>query len=80
MLIHWRAAPYREKWVICRAGTASAPIIVRGVPDPATGALPVIDGDGAATRSQLNYWNEARGVIKIGGAEHAARRACPRRS
>jgi hypothetical protein len=67
VLIHWRSTPYKEKWVICRQGTQVAPITVRGVPGPG-GELPVIDGNGAATRSALNYWNETRGVIKIGGA------------
>jgi hypothetical protein len=67
VLIHARAAPYRDKWVICRAGTPSAPIVVRGVPD-AGGALPVIDGAGAVTRGALDFWNEERGVVKIGGA------------
>ncbi len=67
VLIHARPAPYHDKWVICRVGTPSAPIVVRGIPD-GSGALPVIDGDGAVTRSQLNFWNEDRGVIKIGGA------------
>ena len=66
--IHWRAAPYLDKWVICRAGTQAQPIVVHGVPDPATGALPVIDGKNATTRSALNFWSEGRGVIKIGGA------------
>src|SRR5688572_12332835 len=28
--IHWRATPYRDKWVIARAGTATAPIVVQG--------------------------------------------------
>jgi hypothetical protein len=65
--IHWRPEPYREKWVICRRGTAEAPIVVSGVPGPG-GELPVIDGRDAATRRQLDYWNEARGVLKIGGA------------
>jgi len=37
------------------------------VPGPA-GQLPVIDGRDAVTRTQLDYWNEARGVLKIGGA------------
>jgi hypothetical protein len=32
------------------------------------GQLPVINGNAATTRSALNYWNENRGVIKIGGA------------
>ena len=67
VLIYTQPTPYHDKWVICRVGGASAPIVVRGVPD-GTGALPVIDGAGAVTRSALNYWNEERGVIKIGGA------------
>jgi hypothetical protein len=67
VLIHWRTQPYKEKWVICRQGTAASPIVVRGVPGP-SGELPVIDGNGATTRSALNYWNDVRGVLKIGGA------------
>ncbi|TAH36434.1 MAG: polysaccharide-degrading enzyme [Planctomycetota bacterium] len=65
--IHWRPAPYAEKWVIGRRGAAGAWIRVRGVPGP-EGQLPVIDGRDATTRPQLNYWNEDRGVIKVGGA------------
>ena len=68
VLIYWRATPYKEKWVICRQGTAAAPITVRGVPNPATGELPIIDGSGAVTAPGLNFWNDERGVIKIGGA------------
>ena len=67
VLIHWREAPYAEKWVICRRGTAEQPIIVSGVPGPG-GELPVIDGRDAVTRTALSFWNEVRGVIKIGGA------------
>lgn len=67
VLIYWRSTPYKEKWVICRQGTAAAPITVRGVAG-AGGELPVIDGNGATTRPQLNYWNENRAVIKVGGA------------
>ncbi len=67
VLIHWRAEPYREKWVICRRGTAAEPIVVSGVPGPG-GELPVIDGRDATTRPALSYWNEVRGVVKIGGA------------
>ena len=67
VLIHWRSTPYREKWVICRQGTSTNPIVVRGVPGPA-GELPIIDGNGATTAAGLNYWNEPRGVLKIGGA------------
>lgn len=71
VLISWRPNPYKEKWVICRQGTAANPIIVRGVPGP-NGELPVIDGNGASTRTALNYWNESRGVLKIGGANTPA--------
>lgn len=67
VLIYWRAAAYKEKWVIGRQGQPNAPITVRGVLGP-NGELPVIDGNGATTRRTLNYWNEVRGLIKIGGA------------
>ena len=69
VLIYWRSTAYKEKWVICRQGTQSAPITVRGVPGP-NGELPIIDGNGATTRSVLNYWNQERSVIKIGGANN----------
>jgi len=65
--IHWRATPYRDKWVIARAGTATAPIVVQGVPN-AAGERPIIDGNGATTRLALDSWGEPRAVIKIGGA------------
>ncbi len=67
VLIYARPTPYREKWVISRAGTAAQPITVRGIPD-ASGNRPVISGDGATTRLALNYTNEQRGIIKIGTA------------
>ena len=49
------------------AGHRRSPITVRGVAGPA-GQLPVIDGNGATTRTALNYWNEVRGLLKIGGS------------
>jgi hypothetical protein len=67
VLIHWRATTYKEKWVICRQGTAAQPITIRGVPGP-NGELPVIDGNGAVTPANLNFASETRGVIKIGSA------------
>jgi hypothetical protein len=63
--IHWRPEPYREKWVIGRAGTAQAPIVVRGVRGPG-GERPVISGDGATTPEPLDFTGERRGVLKIG--------------
>src|SRR5688572_20104540 len=67
VLIHWRSTPYKEKWVICRQGTAEQPITVRGVAGP-NGELPVIDGNGAITPTNLNFASEPRGVIKSGSA------------
>ncbi len=67
VLIYWNSTPYYEKWVINRKGTASAPITVRGVPNSA-GQLPIIDGNGAVTPSTLAFWNQTRGIIKIGGS------------
>ena len=67
--IHARPAPYAEKWVVCGKGTEAAPIRIEGVPD-ALGTLPVITGDGATTRLALDFWNEPRGLLKIGAASH----------
>lgn len=67
ILIHWRATPYKEKWVINAVGTSEQPIIVRGIPGPG-GQRPVIDGRDAVTRTQLSFWNDERGVIKVGGS------------
>jgi hypothetical protein len=69
--IHWRAEPYREKWVIGRSGTAEAPIVVRGVLGP-NGERPVISGDGAVTPDPLSFWNDERAVIKVGGSNTPA--------
>ncbi len=65
--IHWRAEPYRTKWVLCRQGAEGNPITIRGLRGPG-GERPVISGDGATTRQALNFWNEPRGLLKIGGA------------
>ncbi len=65
--IHWRNTPYKEKWVINRQGTASNPIEIIGISN-AQGEKPIIDGNNALTVANVNYWNENRGVIKIGGS------------
>ncbi|WP_223789152.1 right-handed parallel beta-helix repeat-containing protein [Marinicella meishanensis] len=65
--IHWRAAPYLEKWVINAVGTEQNPIQVIGVNGP-QGQQPVISGNGATTVPGVNFWNEPRGLIKIGGS------------
>lgn len=45
--IHYKPGGYQEKFQISASGTAGARIVIRGIPDPATGALPIIDGNGA---------------------------------
>src|SRR5262249_2592729 len=65
--IHYSATPYKEKWVICRQGTAAQPITFSDVPGP-NGELPIVEGINAVTAPGLNYWSENRGVVKIGGA------------
>ncbi len=69
--IHWSSAPYKEKWVINRQGTAENPIEIIGVDGPERQQA-VIDGNGAVTVAGVNFWNESRGVIKIGGSNTPA--------
>ncbi|SDW17275.1 hypothetical protein [Paenibacillus sp. CF384] len=74
--IYWRSTPYKEKIVISRMGSSTAPITVTGIPN-ASGVRPVIDGNGATTRSALDFWNDNRSVIKIGGARFAGSASDP---
>ena len=67
VLIYYRATPYQEKFVIAAVGTPSAPVTIRGVLGP-NGERPILDGNGATTRAQLNYPSRVRGVIKIGAS------------
>lgn len=50
--------PYFEKAIIAPAsfGTASAPITIQGIPDPVTGALPVLDADLATTGPNMEHY------------------------
>ncbi len=45
--IHAQPGGYHEKIQISASGTAAAHIVIRGIPDPVTGALPIIDGQNA---------------------------------
>jgi hypothetical protein len=71
LFIHYRSTPYLDKFVIGASGTISQPIVVFGVTD-GSGNLPMLSGDGATTRTQLDYWSEVRGIIKIGGTSTPA--------
>src|SRR5262249_5911197 len=72
MRIFWRPDPYRERMAFNGQGTMDQPIRIYGVPGP-SGELPVIDGQDATTRPQLEFAfesptdpnndQEARGLI-----------------
>lgn len=65
VLIH--CGTYKEKLFLSEQGTASAPITVKGV-RCSDGTRPVIDGEGATTRSAYKYRYsnmDARGLITI---------------
>jgi hypothetical protein len=65
--IYAKPTPYYEKFVINAVGTAANPVVIKGIAD-GSGTRPVIDGTNAVTAPSLDYWNEARGLLKIGGA------------
>ncbi len=65
--IHWKSTPYHEKWVINAQGTQQNRIKIIGV-SGTNGQKPIIDGNGAITPTYLDYWNEERSLIKIGGS------------
>lgn len=67
--IFHRPEPYRNKWVLAVTGTSEDPVIVRGIPGD-SGELPIISGENATTRLALDYWNEVRSVVKIGGSSY----------
>ncbi|KAJ3428285.1 hypothetical protein M0812_25917 [Anaeramoeba flamelloides] len=69
--IHYRDTPYAEKFIIARSGTADDPIIVEGVPN-SDGVKPTITGEDAVVVPDVDYWNEPRGLIKIGGSNKPA--------
>ena len=57
--IHWQPNPYREFVLISTSGTAAHHIVISGVADPATGQLPVIDGQNAVQSPMMHYHDEA---------------------
>ena len=51
--IHYKAGGYHEIFQVATRGTPANWITINGVPDPSTGALPVIDGANAVLASQF---------------------------
>ena len=67
VVIHPGKRPYQMKWVLCVAGTAERPIVVRGVRGE-DGKRPVISGEEAITPPRLVYNGGVRSLLKIGAA------------
>lgn len=68
--VFYRPQPYHEKIMIAGVGTAEQPIRVCGVAGP-NGELPVLDGNGATTRPQMDFpftGHQVRGLVIIGHA------------
>ncbi|MGK4003781.1 right-handed parallel beta-helix repeat-containing protein [Sorangium sp. So ce1036] len=66
--IFWRPDGYHEKIMIGGQGTAEQPIRICGVPGPG-GELPVIDGEDATTRPELDFpfdGHQPRGLVIVG--------------
>ena len=53
--IHYQPGGYHEIIHISQSGTQAKPITIQGVPDPATGALPTIDGNGAVMDPKVDF-------------------------
>lgn len=69
--IHYQAGGYHEVILLANSGVPNAPITLNGVPDPVTGALPVLDGQNAVTATNLP-WNDpalnSQGVVVVSRA------------
>ncbi|MCX6381943.1 MAG: Ig-like domain repeat protein [Armatimonadetes bacterium] len=53
--IHYKAGGYHEIIHISQAGTQTLPIVIRGIPDPTTGALPILDGKDAIMDPHVDF-------------------------
>lgn len=53
--INAKPGGYHEIIQLSASGTAARGILIRGIPDPVTGALPVIDGDGAVMDPHVDF-------------------------
>jgi len=66
--VFYKAEPYRDKLMIGGIGTEAQPIRLCGVAGP-DGERPIIDGEGAVTRADLDFpydGHQLRGLIVVG--------------
>ena len=55
--IYPRPGGYKEKIQISASGTTTQHIVVRGIPDPTSGALPILDANGAVEDPTIDWRN-----------------------
>lgn len=70
--IYYKSTPYNEKILISGAGTINQWIRILGVPDPATGALPIISGNNATTGTNMHHHWQDPTLIQVSGVIHIA--------
>ncbi len=66
--IHTKPGGYHEIIQVSQTGTAAQHIVIHGVPDPVTGALPILDGNAAITDPTVEWRNSlfaSVGVIVV---------------
>jgi len=63
--IHSKPGGYHEIIQVSRTGTAAQHIVIHGVPDPVTGALPILDGNGAVEDPATDWRNPVFGVLGV---------------
>jgi hypothetical protein len=55
--IYPKPGGYKEKIQVSASGTSAQHIVIRGIPDPATGALPILDANGAVEDPSTDWRN-----------------------
>lgn len=66
--IHYQPGGYHEVILLCNSGAPNLPITINGLPDPTSGALPVIDGHQAVTATNVPWSDNSlntQGVIVV---------------
>jgi len=64
ILVNYRPEPYKNKFIINVSATEDQPFVLLWIAD-SDGNLPKIDWNNATTRTELDYRNEERSLIKI---------------
>ena len=63
--IHYQPGGYHEVILLCNSGVSNAPITINGVPDPVTGALPVLDGHNAVTATNVPWGDGSQNTLGV---------------